>query len=203
MLFVFDTIAKSLYMQKLLVVPFILFISGIVSGQTIQFGPKAGVNIANFSNGDYSNNTRVGFHAGGFLSFAAGKIFAIQPEVLFSTQGTKIDDVNSPVKEFKANYLNIPVVAQLRTGGGVYLESGPQAGILLTAETDDQSVKNLYKSLDWSWVFGIGFRSKLGVGFDARYNLGLTKIGDSGAHVEANAKNSVIQLGLFFAIGPR
>ena len=189
-------------MKKVIILPVVLFICGIVSAQTFQFGPKAGVNIANFSNGDYTNNTRVGFHLGGFVSLAAGKTFAIQPEVLFSTQGTKIDDANSPVKEFKANYLNIPVLAQLRTNGGLYLETGPQAGLLLTAETDDESVKDLYKSLDWSWVFGLGFRSKLGLGLDARYNLGLTKIGDSGTEFEKNAKNSVIQIGVFFAFGP-
>jgi hypothetical protein len=144
----------------------------------------------------------VGFHFGGFVSFAAGKSFAIQPEVLFSTQGSKIDDATAQVKEFKANYLNIPVLAQLRTSGGLYLETGPQAGLLLSAKADDETVKDLYKSLDWSWVFGLGFRTNVGLGLDARYNLGLTKIGDDNTAFEPNAKNSVIQIGLFFAIGP-
>ena len=191
-------------MKKVIIVQVILLISGIVSAQTFQFGPKAGVNIANFQNGDYKNNTLVGFHLGGFLSFSAGKNFAIQPEVLFSTQGAKIDDATNPHKEFKANYLNIPVLVQLRTNGGLYLETGPQAGLLLTAKTDDESVKDLYKSLDWSWAFGLGFRSKIGLGLDARYNLGLTKVGDnlSSSSFQPDGKNSVIQVGLFFAIGP-
>ncbi len=189
-------------MKKVIIIPFVLLLGGFVSAQTFQFGPKAGVNISNFTSGNYQNNTLVGFHLGGFLSFALGKSFAIQPEVLFSTQGAKIDDVNSPVKEFKTNYLNIPVLAQIRMPGGLYLETGPQAGLLLTAKTDDQSVKDLYKSLDWSWAFGLGFRSKIGLGLGARYNLGLTKIGDDVNSFEPNAKNSVIQIGLFFAIGP-
>lgn len=204
MLFVTNLTTKFYIMKKVIIVQVILLISGIVSAQTFQFGPKAGVNIANFQNGDYKNNTLVGFHLGGFLSFAAGKNFAIQPEVLFSTQGAKIDDATNPHKEFKANYLNIPVLVQLRTNGGLYLETGPQAGLLLTAKTDDESVKDLYKSLDWSWAFGLGFRSKIGLGLDARYNLGLTKVGDnlSSSSFQPDGKNSVIQVGLFFAIGP-
>jgi hypothetical protein len=204
MLFVIDLTTKFYNMKKVFIVPVMLLICGIVSAQTFQFGPKAGVNIANFQNGDYKNNTLVGFHLGGFLSFAAGKNFAIQPEVLFSTQGAKIDDATNPHKEFKANYLNIPVLVQLRTNGGLYLETGPQAGLLLTAKTDDESVKDLYKSLDWSWVFGLGFRSKIGLGLDARYNLGLTKVGDnlSASSFQPDGKNSVIQVGLFFSIGP-
>src|SRR5712675_2786035 len=100
-------------MKKVIIIPFILFICELVSAQTFQFGPKAGVNISNFTNGDLTNNTLVGVHLGGFLNFGLGKSFAIQPEVLFSTQGTKIDDASTTVKKLKANYLNIPVLAQI------------------------------------------------------------------------------------------
>ena len=191
-------------MKKGIVILGMLLTGGIVSAQTFQFGPKAGVNISNFSNGVGSeSNTLVGFHVGGFVSFQLGKSLAIQPEVIFSTQGAKYDDVNTTIKDFKANYLNIPVVAQLRMPGGLYLETGPQAGILLTAETDNETVKDLYKSLDWSWAFGLGLRSKMGLGFSARYNLGLTKVEDkiTTTTFQPNGKNSVIQLGLFFAFG--
>ncbi|MES1215422.1 MAG: porin family protein [Bacteroidota bacterium] len=192
-------------MKKCIVILGVLLTAGVVSAQTtFQFGPKAGVNISNFSGGTGSieSNTLVGFHVGGFVSFQLGKSFAIQPEVLFSTQGAKYDDAS--IKNFKANYLNIPVLAQIRMPGGLYLETGPQAGILLTAERDNQTVKELYNSLDWSWAFGLGLRSKMGLGFSARYNLGLTKVEDNitgTGSFEANGKNSVIQLGLFFAIG--
>ena len=191
-------------MKKIIIIPFILFTGGFVSAQTFQLGPKAGVNISNFASGNYNNNTLVGFHLGGFLNFGLGKSFAIQPEVLFSTQGSKIDDVNSNIKELKTNYLNIPVLAQIRMPGGFYLETGPQAGILLTAKTDDQTVKELYNSLDWSWAFGLGVKSKIGLGVGARYNLGLNKIrnSDNTTTIEPDGKNSVIQIGLFFAIGP-
>jgi Outer membrane protein beta-barrel domain len=191
-------------MKKCIVILGALLTGGIVSAQTFQFGPKAGVNISNFSNETGSqSNTLVGFHVGGFVSFQLGKNLAVQPEIIFSTQGAKYDDASTTIKNFKANYLNIPVVVQLRMSGGLYLETGPQAGILLTAKTDDETVKDLYKSLDWSWAFGLGLRSKMGLGFSARYNLGLIKVEDkiSTTAFEPNGKNSVIQLGLFFAFG--
>jgi Outer membrane protein beta-barrel domain len=191
-------------MKKCIVILGVLLSGGIASAQTFQVGPKAGVNISNFTSGTGSeSNTLVGFHVGGFVSFQFGKSFAIQPEVLFSTQGAKYDDVT--IKEFKANYLNIPVVAQLRMSGGLYLETGPQIGILLSAKSDDESVKDLYKSLDWSWAFGLGLRSKMGLGVSARYNLGLTKVEDNTSTTmipfQPNGKNSVIQLGIFYAFG--
>jgi outer membrane protein with beta-barrel domain len=185
-------------MKKLIVVPILVLAYSIASAQKFELGPKAGVNISNFSSSNSGSKTKVGFHLGGFLAFKLGENFAVQPEVLFSTQGAKYDSVN--FKELKANYLNVPVLVQLRMPGGLYLETGPQAGILLTADLDDQTIKDTYRSLDWSWAFGLGFRSKMGLGLGARYNLGLTKVRDdiSTSSFETDAKNSVFQVGLFF-----
>jgi hypothetical protein len=185
-------------MKKLIVVPVLLLACAVVSAQQFELGPKAGVNISNFSKSTNGANTLVGFHLGGFVAFKLGNNFAIQPEVLFSTQGAKYDDIN--YDELKANYLNIPVLAQLRMPGGLYLETGPQAGILLSAKLKDETIKDTYQSLDWSWAFGLGLRSKMGLGLSARYNLGLTKVNDDIAtgSFEPNAKNSVFQVGLFF-----
>ncbi|MGC4034319.1 MAG: porin family protein [Chitinophagaceae bacterium] len=193
-------------MKKIMIVPFVLLIGGFVSAQTFQFGPKAGINVSNFSSG-YDNSSRIGVNLGGFVSFAAGKYFALQPEVVFSTEGAKLADARTQYKDLKVNYLNIPVLAQLRTNGGLYLETGPQVGLLLNAIRakdggDDETVKDLYNSIDWSWVFGVGFRSKFGLGLDARYNLGLTKLGKNINDFNTDAKTSVVQIGLFFAIGP-
>jgi len=185
-------------MKKLIVIPILFIACSIVSAQTFELGPKAGVNISNFSKSNAGSNTLVGFHLGGFMAFKLGSSFAIQPEVLFSTQGAKYDDIN--YEELKANYLNIPVLAQLRMPGGLYLETGPQAGILVSAKLKDQTIKDTYNSLDWSWAFGLGLRSKMGLGLSARYNLGLTKVREdiTTSSFESNAKNSVFQVGLFF-----
>ncbi len=185
-------------MKKLIVIPIFFLACTIVSAQKFELGPKAGINISNFSKSNAGSSTLVGLHLGGFMAFKLGDNFAIQPEVLFSTQGAKYDSIN--FKELKANYLNIPVLAQLRMPGGLYLETGPQVGILVSKKVPNQTIEDTYENLDWSWAFGLGLRSKMGLGFSARYNLGLTKIRkDIGVNsFEKDAKNSVFQVGLFF-----
>jgi len=58
--------------------------------QTFSFGPKAGINVSNYSGGDINSDAKVGYHLSGMLNFGFGESFSIQPEVLFSTQGAKV-----------------------------------------------------------------------------------------------------------------
>jgi hypothetical protein len=62
----------------------------------------------------------------------------------------------------------------------------------------EYSEKNNFKQSDFSWAFGIGFISASGLGFDARYNLGLSDITKG----RGNVKNQVWQLGLFYQFRP-
>ncbi|RYG31362.1 MAG: PorT family protein, partial [Chitinophagaceae bacterium] len=70
-----------------------LLLSGVAAySQNLSGGLKAGVNVTNFTGGDFSSvdkKSLVGFHAGGFLNIAFGS-FSIQPEALVSTQGAKV-----------------------------------------------------------------------------------------------------------------
>ncbi len=53
----------------------------------------------------------------------------------------------------------------------------------------------------FSFAVGLGYYSKTaGIGFDFRYNLGLTNIEDnsSGSGKEGSVRNNVIQLSLFY-----
>ena len=80
---------------------------------------------------------------------------------------------------------------------GLSLEAGPQIGFLIKAEagTDDVSVdvKDDFKSIDFGFNFGTGYKLESGLNFAARYNLGLSDISDDN---ESNikVKNSVFQL---------
>lgn len=59
----------------------------------MSFGIKGVLNISSISNveGDGLNSSSlVGFHAGFFGEFMISDKFAIQPEVLYSTQGVKL-----------------------------------------------------------------------------------------------------------------
>jgi hypothetical protein len=193
---------KKCNMKKLSFIA-ILFISSMSFGQTFQIGAKAGVNISNFSGSsnvsEVKANSLVGFHAGGFVSFQFGELLALQPEVLFSTQGAKVDDAGTTT-DFKVNYINIPVMVKLRFVGGLYVEAGPQIGFKAN-ETISGSTQKFFNSTDLSIAGGLGFHSKMGLGFGARYTAGLSKVSDySNGSTKPDWKNGVIQVSAFYTI---
>ena len=49
----------------------------------------------------------MGFHGGGFLNFSLGAL-SLQPEVLISTQGARIDSVNGSY-DWKVTYAQFPL----------------------------------------------------------------------------------------------
>ncbi len=166
---------------------------------TTHFGIKAGVNLAKLKiDNSTDSKQRVGFHAGGLAHIHLDPHFALQPELLFSTQGRQqtIGGV-----EYKANlsYINLPILLQYMVANGFRLETGPQFGLLVSANSStngsERDVKDTYKSTDVSWAFGAGYLTSSGIGFDARYNLGLSNINDIS---EATVKNRVWQFGLFY-----
>ena len=187
-------------MKKLLVTVVLFTFSTFSFAQTFSLGPKAGVNVSNYSGGDINSDAKVGYHLGGVLNFGFGEIFSIQPEVLFSTQGAKVESLGSK-KDFKINYLNVPIMLKFRIANGFYIEAGPQAGFRLSESIPDQTINNFAKNLDISVGGGIGFQSKIGLGVGARYIAGLSKVGNfSGQNINPDFKNSVIQASVFWAI---
>ncbi|WP_159476814.1 porin family protein [Dyadobacter sp. 3J3] len=168
--------------------------------QSFSIGPKAGVNISNYSGGNINSDAKVGYHFGGLLNFGFGSIFSIQPEVLFSTQGAKVESAGSK-KDFKTNYLNIPVMLKFRIANGFYIEGGPQAGFKLSESIPDQTINNFAKNLDLSVGAGLGYQSDAGLGIGLRYMAGLSKVGDfSSTEIKPDFKNSVVQVSVFWVI---
>ncbi len=114
-----------------------------VNAQNIKFGAKAGLNIANLSNAEFSKNTssRIAYHVGAMAEIKLNNQFAIQPELLYSAQGlsseVKVGTPQSGVEgtsTVKLNYINIPVMAKYFVMDGLSLEVGPQLGFLTSAK---------------------------------------------------------------------
>src|SRR5678815_2460748 len=101
-------------MKKIIFLPLLLVI-GIANAQ-LKLGLKAGVNISNFTGGDFKNiekNPLVGFLAGGLVRWKFNHL-VLQPEVLFSSQGAKLKDSVSE-QDYKVSYVNIPIICLLYT----------------------------------------------------------------------------------------
>lgn len=189
-------------MKKIVLVTCLIAVSSLLNAQHIHvnFGPKAGLNLAMLNTEDDAIEYEFmpSFHVGALAHMHFTKHFAVQPEILFSAQGAKY---SLPGEDFKLhlNYVTLPIIGQYMFGNGFRLQTGPQLGVLVNAEakTDGSSddVKENFNKLDFSWVFGASYVTRPGLGFDARYNLGVSNINEVDA---VKVRNSVIALGLFY-----
>jgi hypothetical protein len=159
----------------------------------VRFGLKAGMNLANITNSG-GGTTRVGFNGGVQTNIPVTSQFSVQPEIMYSSQGAKGDNDAVAV----LNYINIPILFQYNNHSGFFAHTGPQFGFLLNAKHKQGNVTtdltDVFKSSDFSWAFGGGYLFSSRFGFNARYNLGFTKIVKDGS----SSKNVVFQVGAFY-----
>lgn len=194
-------------MKKSIVLSALLLAATVGFSQHFELGLKAGTNISNFNGASNTDQlkakTLVGFHGGAFVSLFVGKIFAIQPEVLFSTQGAKIENTGGGKTDYKVNYLNVPVMLKLRSPGGFYIEAGPQIGFK-TSQKFEGTAGDAAKSTDFSIAGGLGYHSPIGLGIGARYTAGISKLGDfntaNPGATPPDWKNGVIQVSIFYTL---
>jgi hypothetical protein len=171
-----------------------------------KFGVKAGGNLSSITGSDYKS--KLGFYAGAFANFPISQVLSIQPEVVYSLQGTKAKDKyyfgGLAVTDMKQTlgYINVPVMVQYNATSKFYLEAGPEFGFLINAKAEENFIttplsrnnKDTMKTFNFGAGIGLGYRFTPNVGINARYIAGLTKIlkndfGDS-------SKNANFQLGL-------
>ena len=175
----------------------------LTQAQSINFGAKAGLNLANVTGSDASGNSiLVSFHAGVLAQFSVTNQFSVQPEILYSGQGTKFSSSGESGTD-KLGYINIPVLAKYTTSSGFFVQTGPQIGFLLSAKESSGGTTMDFKSdvtsTDFSWVFGLGYLTSANIGIDGRYVLGFTNLEkNTGGSTSGTLKNGVIQIGVFY-----
>jgi Outer membrane protein beta-barrel domain len=155
---------------------------------------KAGVNLADLKIEGVNNDVtdmKVGFHAGLGAHFHLAPEWALQPEVMYSQEGTEIAGVKT-----KLDYVNIPLMLQYMFNNGFRLEAGPQFGFLVNAEDErGGDLDNVYKTPNVGLGVGLNYLSYSGLGVGARYNLGLSHIGEGDAR---DINTRTLQLSLFY-----
>jgi len=173
----------------------------------IKFGVKAGLNLANLTTSESGADfkTKTDFYGGALVQVAVGKMFAVQPEVVYSGQGAKSSFDGTDVS-YNLGYLNIPVLFRYNHPSGFFAATGPQMGFLLSgkgkAGSDHVDIKSNFKSTDFSWAFGIGYMIKpVNVGIEARFNQGLSNIAANTDQGSGTGHNQVFQIGLVYVFG--
>lgn len=178
---------------------FIIFIAisvftySTAQSQEFRLGAKVGVNFASIG-GDGAENLdpRLGFHLGGLVEIPLVGKFALQPEILYSSQGTKQGYYNiifdSNIKSnLKLDYINIPVMGKYYIIEGLSVELGPQIGFLVSAkdkyknhdDTGNDNVKDSYRSVVFAVGIGASYRLDSGVFFSLRFNKGISQINEN------------------------
>ena len=189
--------------MKKLFLFFVCATSFAAAQSQVQFGAKAGLNLASLSGEDKPDDMsmKLGLNVGVFADISVAETFSVKPELVYSSQGYKISGEGSTMRGV-LSYINLPVLGKYNDPSGFFAETGPQVGFLASAKAkydgNSSDMKDNFKSIDFSWAFGIGYQlPENNIGFNARYNLGLSAIPDS----DAKAKNSVIQVGVFYVFG--
>lgn len=164
-----------------------------------QLGIKAGINAAVLDGenlGSTSTRYKTYYHAGLLYEAKLLGPVSIQPELLYSLQGSSIRTAIGNY-DAKLHYLNLPVLAKV-TVGPVFVEAGPQVGVLVSRQDDNVAGGGdsyRFKRTDFTLAAGGGV--KLGnLLLGARFNAGLNDIDDSrnlSGLNDPRFKNRVIQ----------
>ncbi len=170
----------------------LLLFVGVVNAQHPNIGIKGGLNAYEITNNfDADNDLNLGFHLGLIGHFHLSGPIALQPEIVFSTQGSKNTSLN---------YINIPLMFQYMYNNGFRIQAGPQLGFLASAKTEmnnvETDVKDNFEGIDLALGVGVSYiNPATNFGVDARYNHGITDISKND---NTNVFNRGFQVGVFY-----
>jgi hypothetical protein len=175
------------------------------SSAQVKFGVKAGLNLANMTAKDndqiYSKDykSKAGYHFGVTAEFAVNEKFSIEPALLFSTKGFKLEDTYSG-HSYKVtanlNYLEIPINALYKMdlgGTKLFVSAGPYLGYALSGKAkttssgspDEETTIKIGSGTDKD-IKAIDFGLNIGAGVEfgaitlgLQYGLGLANLTNS------------------------
>ncbi|MEO8236606.1 MAG: porin family protein [Flavobacterium sp.] len=175
-----------------------------------EFGVKGGLNMSNLYTDDADDeNVLFGFNAGVYATLPVSDFVAIQPELLFTTRGSKLEYNNAIAQgnvKLKLNYIELPLLVRVNITKNFNIHAGGYASYLVSAkstgdgdfEFDDQYDTDNFNKFDAGLAAGIGVDfSPLSVGL--RYNYGLTTIEKDGDD-SSDLKNSNLSLYLSYKL---
>ena len=174
----------------------LMFVGGISVAQ-FSVGVRSGVNCStqkfvgvgaypDFMNGVRS---RAGFNGGLYIRWQPLRRFGIQSELLYSTQGSRVDHTTtfkapypgvsgSSTREtmnYDFRYINVPVLVQVHVIPALVLDFGSQLGFLRKATRDGFDADDRTANTDFGVALGGALTIK-GVSAGARYTWGLRQV---------------------------
>jgi hypothetical protein len=175
-------ILKSIIMKKVTVIFFLAVfnLSFLTAVAQSAVGLKGGVNIASLSG--FTGRSRISGHGGVFLHHTINRSWCVQPELLFSGEGQRYFS-NGTEHTLALDYVQVPIMIQYYPVPNIYVEAGPQVGLLISAQdkVDDfdephSNVKGDFSSAQIGLGVGVGLKASEQILFYGRYNFGLTDV---------------------------
>jgi outer membrane immunogenic protein len=187
------------------------------SSSDVRFGIKGGMNVSSLSDDGSleDQGSKIGFNAGVFATIPVAESFSIQPEVIYTQYGDKYD-YRAPITNDRISYARrldyvaIPLMFQYNFIPNLYVEAGPEFGLLVSAKNklknesnnDPLNTTGDYKDELNKFNLGIGlgagyyFTDNLGI--TARYVAGVTDIAKDRPNGSDAIRNNTFQVGLAF-----
>ncbi len=186
-----------------------------MSSSDVRFGIKAGMNVSSLSKDGAleDQGSKIGFNAGVFANIPIAESFSIQPEVLYTQYGDKYDQVvlgNRYSSARHLDYVAVPVMFQYNFIPNLYVEAGPEFGILVNAknklknETDNNTInesgnyRDDLNSFNLGIGLGAGYYFTDNIGVTARYVAGVTDIAKDRPAGRDAVRNNTFQVGLAY-----
>jgi outer membrane immunogenic protein len=204
-------IMKKLFLGLAVIAGSFAFAQQKTSTSPVNFGVKAGLNVATMSKENYitSRKPLIGFNAGFFANVPVSGNFSVQPEILYSQYGGKVDIVKDGIKlsaTRKLDYITVPVMLQYNALPNLYFEAGPEFGFKVSSKMDIKN-ENTGSAIKGNIEDAKGFNLGLGIGagyyitpnfgITARYIAGLTDVAKDNRN-DRSLKNNVFQVGLAY-----
>ena len=166
-------------MKNLFAAAIILFFGIIsVNAQSIKLGAKIGANFSDLDGSVATGGNKTGIHVGGLLELRVLENLALQPELLYSSQGSK---------NLQLDYVSLPVLLKFYvTSDKLSFELGPQFSLLVK---DDAPKTFDSKTADLATVFGLGYNLTDMIFVQARYIYGMSDVSK-----DFEITNKVVQL---------
>lgn len=161
-----------------------LLVLGVTTSnaQDLKFGAKIGANFSNLKGDGNNGDNLTSFHVGALVEINVIENFSVQPELLYSSQGTEVAN-----EKLKLDYVSVPVLAKFYLiSEKLSIEAGPQFSFLVN---DDVKQQFEAKTFDFAAVGGLSYNLTSFIFVQARYVAGLTDVSK-----EASVTNQVFQL---------
>lgn len=195
-------------MKKSILVLFVsIFALTFMQAQELRFGVKGGLNLASLGGDTYeglgSFDSRTAYHVGVFAEIPLIMKFSLQPELLYSAQGSQFGGFFSidGFDDQKLDYINAPILVKYNIIKGLSGELGPVIGYLISADGErtfnDNGVevdnKDAFNDLDIGVAIGASYALDIGFIFGLRYNKGISNINNDKFSNGKN-QNNVFQI---------